>query len=101
MGGPERTFTLTRKELSEQIEHSYWQGFDFGRERAGDELRDEIRAELEQETFDPSCPMCQLSRELAGVQAELDVVRQRLDDIKADNRSWAIREGRYPYRETR
>lgn len=93
MGGPERTFTFTRKELAEFHDKTYWSGFDFGYEQAEHALRDQIRDELLDELVNPDCPMCRMRQELVDAQQEIVAAKARFDELKGRARHAVSREG--------
>lgn len=101
MGGPERTFTFTRKELAELHDAHYWSGFDFGVEQTEKALRAEIRDELLDELVDPDCPMCKMRQELRQAQQEIAAAKARYDELKGRARHAVSREGgAFKYRDT-
>ncbi len=101
MGGPERTFTFTRKELAKYHDESYWSGFDLGVETTERQLRDRIRDELLDELVDPDCPMCRMRKELQDAQQEIAAATARYEELKGRARHAVSREGgAFKYRDT-
>lgn len=93
MGGPERTFTFTRKELAKFQEEIFFSGFDFGAEQTEKVLRAEIRDELLDELVDPDCPMCRMRKELQDAQQEIAAAKARYEELKGRARHAVSREG--------
>lgn len=83
------------------LESSYWEGFDYGKEMARRELRDEIANELEAELILPDCPMCRSLRRVAELEQDLAAAKSRMAELRARSRGHAIRNGKRQYRETR
>lgn len=96
-------FEITKPQFMAEQERAYWTGFDHGEWVGRHELREQIRVELqnEMECFDPDCPLCVARRDLDELGRRLKIVALDNDERRSRARGWAIRGGRYPYRETR
>lgn len=103
IGGRAKRLEMTMQEFHEALDRSWADGFEEGKRTVIESLRDEIRAELEDELgrSDPDCPLCLMYKKHSRLSQQHESLRIQLEALKTQQRHWMMREGRYRYRQTR